>query len=167
MSASLRFRHWLALAAMLLAVSAPAHAGTTFQGVVTHVTDGDSLWVRPDAGGAPREVRIHGIDAPEICQPFGDQSRRALATQVLHRAVTVKSRAQDSYERTLANVTAGGQDVGGWMVRHGHAWSYRFRGKGGPYQAQEASARTERLGLWRSGYPVNPRQFRKQHGSCY
>lgn len=166
MIASLRFRRWLALAAMLLAVAAPAHAAT-FQGVVTHVTDGDSIWVRPDAGGAPHEVRIHGIDAPEICQPFGDQSRQALAAQVLHRAVTVKSRAQDSYQRTLANVTAGGQDVGGWMVRHGHAWSYRFRGKGGPYQAQEASARAERLGLWRSGDLMNPRQFRKQHGSCY
>jgi micrococcal nuclease len=166
MIASLRSRRWPALAAALLALSAPAHAAT-FQGVVTHVTDGDSIWVRPDAGGAPRELRIHGIDAPEICQRFGDQSRRALAAQVLHRPVTVKSRAQDSYQRTLAKVSAGGQDVGGWMVRNGHAWSYRFRGKGGPYMAEETSARNARLGLWNDAELVNPRQFRKQHGSCF
>jgi micrococcal nuclease len=166
MIASLRSRRWPALAAALLALAAPAQAAT-FQGVVTHVTDGDSIWVRPDAGGAPRELRIHGIDAPEICQRFGDQSRRALAAQVLHRPVTVKSRAQDSYQRTLAKVSAGGQDVGGWMVRHGHAWSYRFRGKGGPYMADETSARNARLGLWNDAELVNPRQFRKQHGSCF
>jgi micrococcal nuclease len=166
MIASLRSRRWPALAAALLALWAPAHAAT-FQGVVTHVTDGDSIWVRPDAGGAPRELRIHGIDAPEICQRFGDQSRRALAAQVLHRPVTVKSRAQDSYQRTLAKVSAGGQDVGGWMVRNGHAWSYRFRGKGGPYMAEETSARNARLGLWNDADLVNPRQFRKQHGSCF
>jgi micrococcal nuclease len=166
MIASLGLRRWPALAAALLALAAPAQAAT-FQGVVTHVTDGDSIWVRPDAGGAPREVRIHGIDAPEICQRFGDQSRRALAAQVLHRPVTVKSRAQDSYRRTLAKVSAGGQDVGGWMVRHGHAWSYRFRGKSGPYMAEETSARSARLGLWNDPDLVNPRQFRKQHGSCF
>ena len=154
-----------AVAASLLALSLPVHAAT-FQGVVTHVTDGDSLWVRPVSGGAAHEVRLQDIDAPEICQPFGDQSRDALAARVLHRPVTVTSRARDSYQRVLARVSLGGEDVGGWMVGRGYAWSYGYRGKAGPYQAQEAQARRARLGLWRSGPAVEPRLFRKRHGSC-
>ena len=151
------------LAASLLAL--PLHAAT-FHGVVTHVTDGDSLWVRPVFGGAPRELRLRDIDAPEICQAFGEQSRNALAVRVLHRQVSVRSRARDNYQRALAEVSLGGEDLAAWMVGRGYAWSYRYRGKGGPYQAQEEQARSARLGLWASGRPVEPRLFRKQHGRC-
>jgi len=156
-------RRGAALAASLLAL--PLHAAT-FQGIVTHVTDGDSLWVRPLGGGAPRELRLRDIDAPEICQAFGEQSRNALAARVLHRQVTVRSRTRDNYQRTLAQVGLGGEDVAAWMVGRGYAWSYRYRGRSGPLQAQEEQARHARLGLWASGRPIEPRVFRKQHGRC-
>jgi endonuclease YncB( thermonuclease family) len=160
-----RLALWTSVAACLLALSFPLHA-VTFQGVVTHVTDGDSLWVRPVSGGASHEVRLQDIDAPELCQPFGEEARRELAAHVLHRPVTVTSRARDSYQRVLARVSLGGQDVGGWMVGRGYAWSHGYRGKAGPYQAQEAQARRARLGLWHSSTPVEPRLFRKRHGRC-
>ena len=60
----------LAAASLLLTLVVCAQA-RSFEGVVTHVTDGDSLWVRPASGGAPRQIRLQGIDAPEICQAFG------------------------------------------------------------------------------------------------
>ena len=138
----------------------------SFQGVVTHVTDGDSLWVRPASGGAPRQIRVQGIDAPEICQAFGVPARDALAAHVLHRRVAVNSRAQDSYQRALGRVSLNGQDLGAWMVGRGYAWSHRFRRHGGPYAAQEAQARKARLGLWAHGPAIEPREFRKRHGSC-
>jgi micrococcal nuclease len=152
------------LAALLLAaVSAQARV---FQGVVTHVTDGDSIWVR--GGGAPVEVRLQGIDAPEICQAFGKEARDALAARVLRRQVAVNSRARDTYQRVLGRVSAGGQDLGLWMVSRGYAWSYRYRRDGGPYAAAEAQARQARLGLWSlSPQPLEPRVFRKRHGSCH
>jgi micrococcal nuclease len=159
---------WLARGAVVAAslLALPLHAAT-FQGIVTHVTDGDSIWVRPVSGGAPREVRMQGIDAPEICQAFGEQSRSALAARVLHRQVRVNSRARDSYSRVLGRVSLGSEDLGGWMVGRGYAWSYRFRAKGGPYQALQAQARSARLGLWNSGHAVEPRLFRRQHGRCH
>ena len=43
-------------------------------GVVTHVSDGDTLWVRPAGAGAALQVRLQGLDAPEICQEFGSQA---------------------------------------------------------------------------------------------
>jgi micrococcal nuclease len=155
----------LVAAVSLLAASMPAQA-RGFQGVVTYVTDGDSLWVRPAAGGAPRQIRLEGIDAPEICQAFGAPARDALAAHVLHREVAVNSRVHDSYQRALGRVTLNGQDLGAWMVGRGYAWSYRFRRDAGPYALQEAQARSGRLGLWAEGPAIEPREFRKRHGSC-
>lgn len=151
--------------ASLLALSLASQA-RTFEGVVTHVTDGDSVWVRPASGAAPRQVRLQGIDAPEICQAFGAPSRDALAARVLHRRVAVNSSMRDSYQRTLGRVSMDGQDLGAWMVGRGYAWSYRFRRDAGPYAAQEARARSARLGLWLDGSAMEPREFRKRHGSC-
>jgi len=150
-------------ALLLFAASAQARG---FQGTVTHVTDGDSLWVRPASGGAPVELRLQGIDAPEICQAFGPRAREALAALVLRRRVAVRTRARDTYQRTLARVSIGGQDVGAWMVERGYAWSYRFRGRGGAYEQQQARAREGRLGLWSDEHAIEPRRFRNSHGSC-
>lgn len=158
-----RWAWGLALAASLSPLPSQAE---TFLGIVTHVTDGDSLWVRPLAGGAPRELRLRDIDAPEICQLFGEQSRNALASRVMHRQVTVRSRARDTYQRTLAQVSLGHEDIAGWMVQRGYAWSYRYRGRAGPFRIQEEQARNARLGLWAGGRPIEPRTFRKQHGRC-
>lgn len=145
-----------------------ACGGATAQpldGTVTHVSDGDSLWVRPAAGGPPLQVRVQGIDAPEICQPFGRQAREALAARVLHRRVRVSPRARDTYHRTLASVSVDGRDVGAMLVAGGFAWSSGYRGRAGPYAAEETQARQARRGLW-STAALEPRAFRRRHGSC-
>ena len=147
----------------LLAV-APSQAGALV-GVVNHVTDGDTLWVRP-ASGPPVQVRIQGLDAPEICQAFGRQARDALAARVLHRRVRVATRARDIYHRSVGNVTLDGQDVGAWLVAGGYAWSSHYRGRNGPYAQEEAHARQARLGLW-AAPAVEPRSFRRRHGACH
>ncbi len=146
-----------------LVACGPAGA-KALNGIVNHVTDGDTLWVRP-VSGPPVQVRIQGLDAPEICQPFGPQARDALAARVLHRTVRVATRARDQYHRTVGNVSLDGQDVGAWLVAGGFAWSSRYRGRSGPYAQEEAQARQGRLGLWAGG-AVQPRLFRKRHGSC-
>lgn len=160
----LRFR--CALAALLLSsfACAPAVAAKALQGVVSHVTDGDTIWVRPMAG-PPVPVRVQGVDAPEICQAFGPQARDALAARVLHRPVRVATRARDRYQRTVGNVSLEGQDVGAWLVAGGFAWSARYRNRAGPYAKEEAQARQERRGLWAAA-AQEPRLFRKRHGSC-
>jgi micrococcal nuclease len=150
----------------MLALSAWA-GDRMIQGRVTHVTDGDTIWVRPAGAGQALQVRLQGIDAPEICQAFGVQARDALAARLLHRNVEVEVRAQDIYQRTLARVSVQGQDVGSWLVTGGWAWSSGFRHRAGPYAQEERAARRERRGLWADGAPTEPRSFRKQHGSCY
>lgn len=138
----------------------------TFTGRVTRVFDGDTLWVKPLAGGRYRKLRLDGVDAPEICQSGGLAAREALASRVLDQVVTVRVRAFDSYGRALAQVSAGGDDMAAVLVRGGYAWSSRWRRSLGPYAAEEAQARVERQGIFGVEGAETPREFRQRHGPC-
>lgn len=137
-----------------------------WQGVVTHVSDGDTLFVRPASGGQPVKIRIDGMDAPEICQSYGRASRKALQNRVMGQQVKVDTRRHDNYGRVLARISLQQADVGEWMVRQGHAWSYRFRRDAGPYAVEEAQAKTAQRGLFADALALPPREFRKRHGPC-
>ncbi len=154
------------LGLLLLMVSNEAQAKSTFAGNVTFVSDGDTLWVRPDAGGRPRKLRIDGIDAPEICQTGGEAAREVLKRRVLHQHVEVTVWRHDVYGRGLARIGLDGNDLGAQMVRAGQAWSYRWRGNPGPYAVEEARARAAGLGLFVASQPELPRDFRQRHGPC-
>ena len=153
-------------AAFLLALATHADA-RELQGVVTHVTDGDTIWVRQAGAAEAEQVRLQGLDAPEICQAFGPQARAALAAHVLHRPVRVTVKAQDVYQRLVGTVNVQGEDLGAWLVAGGHAWTARYQKRPGPYADEEAAARAARRGLWQDDAPLEPRAFRKRHGSCY
>jgi endonuclease YncB( thermonuclease family) len=155
----------LLVAIILIAIN--AHATRAFSGKVTSVTDGDTLWVQPDAGGPSRKIRIDGIDAPEICQAGGEVSREVLAQHTLRQHVLVRVRRRDMYGRELARIELSGSDLGAQMVRAGQAWSYRWRRNLGPYAADEAVARQSRRGLFSVSQLELPRDFRKRHGACY
>jgi micrococcal nuclease len=153
------------LAALLLAL-APALRAADFSGTVTYVTDGDTLWVRPAAGGEPVQIRLVDLDAPEGCQTYGPEAKHALRERVLHRKVQVRTRGVDAYQRVLARIDHRGEDINAWMVRFGYAWSMSFHGKQGPYVALEEQARRERKGLWALPGATDPRSFRKRYGRC-
>ncbi|MEI8169171.1 MAG: thermonuclease family protein [Rhodoferax sp.] len=144
-----------------------ADAARAFIGVVNHVTDGDTLWVKPDSGGKVRKLRIDGIDAPEICQTGGEDSRALLVQRALHQRVEVTVKRKDMYGRGLATIRLNGADLGAQMVLSGQAWSYRWRRSLGPYAIEESEARSSRRGLFAASQPELPRDFRKRHGTCH
>ena len=133
---------------------------------VTRVFDGDTVWVKPLAGGPYRKLRLDGIDAPEICQRDGTAARDALAGRVLRQVVQVRVHASDTYGRGLARLTHQGDDINGWLVQRGWAWSYRWRTGDGPYAALEERAREARQGLFAHPAAQTPRDFRRVHGPC-
>jgi micrococcal nuclease len=146
-----------------------AGAGTAqaMSGVVTHVTDGDTIWVRPDEPQRkPVKLRLVGIDAPERCQPWGAQAAAALASQVMNRHVDVPTRGVDRHGRVLGGLMVDGRDVSAWMVLHGHAWSQRLHRHPGPYAQQQRAAMSRRAGLFADPAAIEPRVFRKTHGPC-
>ena len=141
------------------------------EGRVTSVVDGDSLWVTPADNSAAIEVRLLDIDAPEICQEWGDEARRYLADQVLRQPVRLvvprRGTAHDSYGRALGFVYLGEVNINVRLVEEGHAWSARTRGGRGPYLKQETMARALRRGLHQVGSAaVMPVDFRHSHGPC-
>lgn len=158
-------KRWLLVLTLAFACAPALHAGS-FRGTVTHVTDGDTLWVRPAAGGAPVELRLLDLDAPEGCQRFGRDAAAALRKRVLRQRVSVRTQGSDDYRRQLARVEHRGQDIGAWMVGQGYAWSSAYRGRKGPYAPLEEQARVQRRGLWAQAGAMEPRAFRKHFGRC-
>lgn len=137
-----------------------------YQARVSRVVDGDTLWVKPLAGGPYRKLRLDGLDAPESCQPGGPESREALRARVLNEVVTVRVRAFDDYGRALAKVEFRGTDVGASLVLAGWAWTYRWRSQDGLYPAEESRAREARKGLFADGAAEAPWAFRRRNGPC-
>ena len=148
-----------------LLISSAAYA-KVMAGIVTHVSDGGTLWVRLPQGAEPVKVRFQGLDAPQSCQEWGPQATQALKTKALNQMVMLSTRARDDVGRLIAHVRIDGDDLGAWMVAQGHAWSFHDRTDPGLYAAQEHSARTAKRGLWAAAVAVDPREFRKQHGPC-
>jgi endonuclease YncB( thermonuclease family) len=155
-------RAWLLVLGLSLSATAQA-----LSGVVTHVTDGDTIWVRPDeAKRRPVKLRLVGIDAPERCQAWGAEATAALSSQVLHRHVDVPTRGVDAHGRLLGGLMLDGRDVSAWMVSQGHAWSSRFHRHPGPYAHQQRAAQSRRAGLFADPAAIEPWLFRKTHGPC-
>lgn len=137
-----------------------------FQGRVSRVVDGDTVWVKPVAGGRNRKLRLDGLDAPESCQAGGTAARDALAWRVQNQVVTVRVRALDDYGRGLARIQHNGADVGALLVLEGFAWNYRWGEKPDQYLAEEAQARQARKGIFADETAEEPRVFRRRHGPC-
>ncbi len=158
---------WLAAAVLATAATA-SHAKPeprVVQGTVTHVSDGDSLWVTPP-GAKPIEVRLRDVDAPESCQPYGAEARAALAELALNKAVTLQISARDSYGRSIAAVMIEEVNVSRYLVENGHAWSTRSRWDQGPLVKQEKVARALARGLHAAPGALQPKDFRLRHGRC-
>ena len=155
-------RAWLWVLGLALSTTTQAMTG-----VVTRVTDGDTVWVRPDAPKRkPVKLRLVGIDAPERCQAWGAQATAALSEQVLHRRVEVPTRGVDPHGRLLGGLMLDGRDVSAWMVSQGHAWSSRFHRHPGPYAQQQRAAQSRRAGLFADPAAIEPWVFRRSHGPC-
>jgi len=145
---------------------AASPTGGAVDGTVTRVSDGDSLWLEPAQGGAPLELRLVDIDAPEICQVWGPEAKQALQELVLKKTVSVRITGRDTHGRTLGTVYLDTLNVNKSLVQEGHAWSNRYKFDRGPYVADERMAKALNRGFNSVGGAVMPRDFRRDHGPC-
>lgn len=114
---------------------------------VVAISDGDTLTCLT-AERTQIKVRLAEIDTPEKAQPYGQKSKDALSTLVFGKQVTLATQTKDRYGRTVARVSAAGQDANREMVRLGAAWVYRQYSKDKSLLAVEAEAQASRRGLW-------------------
>jgi micrococcal nuclease len=119
------------------------------------VDDGDS--VSAVFQGNRREIRLRGIDAPEVNQALGDDSTEYLEQLLRGRIVLELVQVSDRYGRVVGFLHRQEQG-GGWkcvnveMVAAGMAYAYReYGGDDKRIAHAEQRARDNRCGVWSAG----------------
>jgi endonuclease YncB( thermonuclease family) len=129
--------------------------------------DGDTL------RSANAEVRIYGIDTPELDQTCIDQdgkdwtcgrnAQAKLKALVARRAVDCTPKGRDKFNRTLAICrTSATQDLGEALVREGLAVNFGVGDRPGPYEAAQEDAQAAKRGMWRGTFQ-QPSEWRQAH----
>jgi endonuclease YncB( thermonuclease family) len=163
----------IALFALLSAVSpsgGQSHAPRAgdegvFYGPLVRVKDGDSLVVKVQ--GVAMDIRLAGIDAPELGQPYGRDAKQTLASLAAGKQLVIKPLDTDRYGRTVADVWNGEMQLNTEMVRRGGAWFYsEFARNAGLYDIEQ-EARNAKRGLWALPLSsrIEPWVWRERHRS--
>ena len=124
------------------------------------VVDGDTI--RAEAKGKEIKIRLVEIDAPEMNQPFGAQSKNFLNRLLYKKDVTLISQGEDRYGRTLGEIYANGESANTLMIKSGFAWVYDRYVKDSSLYKYQDQAKAENLGLWQAKDPIAPWVWRKQ-----
>lgn len=141
--------------------------GDTLCGRVEHVCDGDTLIVR--SSWHRFKVRLAGLDAPEIEQKGGVESRDALLHLLGPRKVCIQIIDRDHWGRYVAFVSVGETSVNLEMVRMGQAYAYRqyffnlSAAQCHSFNAAEAEAKNAKRGIWSRADREPPWQWRRKH----
>lgn len=152
--------------AFLGLVIEPSKKGETIDVHVDRVIDGDTVVVRSETES--RRVRLEGVDAPEMKQAGGVDSREWLLKEIGDKDIRLVVKAMDRYGRTVGDlVLIDGKRVNEKIVRAGWAWWYRqYDRSDWELMEAESEARAARVGLWLDPNPVPPwvfRRMRKPH----
>lgn len=163
------YKFVIGLFAVLFLATANANAKTKeLNGRIDDVINGDTVIVQ-DTNNKRHKVYLLGIDAPEMDQDFGKQSKAYLDKLLLARNYQVKviitrhTRAGDIVGTVFATELNSKQysNINGMMVMSGHAWANPRTSK--QYIAVEKIARNRKVGLWRQTKPMAPWKWRQRH----
>jgi endonuclease YncB( thermonuclease family) len=121
---------------------------------VIRIHDGDTITAQISKGNRI-QVRLSGIDAPELKQQYGIESRNALIALLKNETPTLDCFKTDKYRRQVCRIfTNSGTDVPLEMITTGNAWWYKIYSidqtaeERGKYSVAEESARSQQRGLW-------------------
>jgi endonuclease YncB( thermonuclease family) len=146
-------------ALLLLALVCACQRGEAAEGAVVRVRDGDSIVVL--RGGVGIEVRLDGVDCPELAQAFGKRAKGFTSALVFGKGVRLVGKGKDRYDRELAEVfLPDGRSLNRELVSAGYAWWYRAHSTDRTLGSLEQAARAARRGLWADSDPIPPWDFR-------
>ncbi|WP_341863721.1 thermonuclease family protein [Gymnodinialimonas sp. 57CJ19] len=103
--------------------------------------DGDTIKIQK------KQIRLFGIDAPEMNHPFGKRAKWAMFELCKNQVVTAEITATDAYGRVVAKCTlSDGRDLSAELVKQGLALDWpKF--SGGIYRALETPDARKKLWL--------------------
>ena len=145
----------------------PFKAGQHYRCKVLKVYDGDTITVqRFNLRRSTTSIRMAYIDAPELKQNYGNESREALKKLVLGRWVKVYILQQDKYGRCVSEVLYRGKNINELMIKQGAAWAYaeyiRPAQRKNTLLALQNDAKQKKRGLWKSSRIQSPQDYRKK-----
>ena len=146
---------------LLLIFSIPIGATETLEGRVVGVHDGDTVTLLM-AGNRQIKIRLAQIDAPELDQAFGQQSKQSLSAMVFNKTIKVEKETKDKYGRTVGTLFVEGIDSNKEQIKLGMAWVYRKYLHDQSLLSLEEAARQAKVGLWADANPMAPWDYR--HG---
>jgi len=82
--------------------------------LVTEVIDGDTFVIINR-----QNIRLHGVDAPELQYCFGKEAKDALSKKILGKKVILKEPRTDFYKRVQAYVYIDGESINEYMAVNG------------------------------------------------
>ncbi len=136
-----------------------------WQGMVEEVIDGDSLKIRHESGRI-YDVRLYGVDSPELAQARGIEARSAAKKLVGGKVVDVQVINVDANGTTVAVVAINDQySLQAFLVGSGMAWVYDGHCNlklCTQWQSMESQAKSAGRGLWSDPHPVPPWTWREQ-----
>ncbi len=132
---------------------------------VVEVIAGDTVYIENHETSS-RKIWLAGIDAPQLKQLYGEQSRKHLSDLVLNEYVMLETIQPDRYGRITARLLKDRQDINLQQIRDGYAWYYRqddglTDSQKITYEKAQERAQSETLGLWESE-AIPPWDFREQ-----
>jgi len=95
-------------------------AHVDYQGQVTKVVDGDSLYI----DGNKTQIRLFGVDAPERDEPGYEASRQYLIDLSLNKYIACVEVERDKYDRIVARCNVGRVDVNHEMISAPYTLEY-------------------------------------------
>lgn len=126
---------------------------------VVRVLDGDTVII-VGRDNIELTLRLAGVDAPEMNQPFGHQSAEFLAALLSDQTIHLDDVKREKFGRVLAHAYLGSRWVDLEIVRQGWAWVYPDSDSRVLREA-EHEARAERAGLWSAESPMSPWEWRE------
>jgi endonuclease YncB( thermonuclease family) len=132
-------------------------AGSSWGQIVTRVIDGDTV-VLDDQ----RHVRLRGIDAPELSQPWGREAKRWLEVLALGREVVLINPKPAAYGRVEASLQWQEVGINATMLQVGAAWVDIRYSTDPNWVALQTTAAGTRTGLWATDGPVPPWEWRQR-----
>lgn len=123
------------------AQSAEKQPNETFLQGPAYIVDGDTLVIQKT------QIRLFGVDAPELDHPHGKNAKWALVTLCKGETIRAEVSEQDAYGRTVAKCyLQDGRDLSAEMVKLGLAIDWpKF--SGGQYGALEVPGVRKKLWL--------------------